>query len=210
MQSSYAISVSVLRNYLGAVCHSDHCSGGMGKYSCPCRWDGATHGQEYLPMPPSRDYTPNTVHDRGTPAGRRGLFACGLSDPNTKFDVDGRSADNNYIRRTDFPILRSTMSNVATILGILIVVALCGIVLAWAVRRRRWPQGQADEPQASASFDVPLPGAGQAGHRLVLSCPVCDFEAPLEDPATVGQTVACPICDQSFEVLEPEHAAASA
>ena len=103
------------------------------------------------------------------------------------------------------------MSSVATILGILIVVAFCGMVLARAARRRqRRLQGQADEPQASsASFDVPLTGAGQAGHRLVLSCPVCDFETPLEDPAMVGQTVACPICDQSFEVLEPEHATAS-
>ena len=104
------------------------------------------------------------------------------------------------------------MSSVATILGALIVVAICGLVLARAARRRqRGPQGQPDEPQASSvSFDVPLTGAGHADHHLVLSCPFCDFEAPLEDPVTVGQTVVCPICDQSFEVLEPDHATASA
>ncbi len=104
------------------------------------------------------------------------------------------------------------MSSVATILGALIVVVVCGIVLTRAARRRqRRPQSQPDEPQASpVSFDVPLTGTGHADHRLVLSCPFCDFEAPLEDPATVGQTVVCPICDQSFEVLEPDHATASA
>ncbi len=95
------------------------------------------------------------------------------------------------------------MSSIATILGMLIVVAICGMVLAGAARRRqRRPQGQPDEPQTSSvSFDVQLTGAG---HHLVLSCPFCDFEASLEDPAMVGQTVVCPICDQSFEVLEPD------
>ncbi len=104
------------------------------------------------------------------------------------------------------------MSSVATILGILIVVALCGMVLARAARwQQRKLQRQADEPQASSvSFDVQLTGAGCADHHLVLSCPFCDFEASFEDPATVGQTVVCPICDQSFEVLEPDHAIASA
>ena len=104
------------------------------------------------------------------------------------------------------------MSNVATILGMLIAGAICGMLLARAVRRRRrGPHGRPDETQASpVSFDVPVPAAGHADHHLVLSCPFCDFEAPLEDPATVGQTVVCPICDQSFEVLEPDHATASA
>ncbi len=104
------------------------------------------------------------------------------------------------------------MSSVATILGILIAVAICGMVLARAARRRqRGPQGSPDEPHASpVSFDVQLPGAGRSDHHLVLSCPFCDFEASLEDPAMVGQTVICPICDQSFEVLEPDHATASA
>ena len=163
-------------------------------------------------MPPSCDYTLNRYHDRGTLAGWRGLLAWRLSDPNTKFDDDGDSADNKYVRRTSFLILRSTMSSVATILGMLIVVAICGMVLARAARRRqRGPQGPPDEPHESpVSFDVPLPGASHAGHRLVLSCPFCDFEASLEDPATAGQTVVCPICDQSFEVLEPDHATASA
>ena len=101
------------------------------------------------------------------------------------------------------------MSNVATILGMLIAIAFCGIVLVRAARRRqRPPQGQPDEPQTSSvSFDVQLTGAG---HQLVLSCPFCDFEASLEDPAMVGQTVVCPICDQSFEVLEPDLVTASA
>ena len=104
------------------------------------------------------------------------------------------------------------MSNVATFMGILIVVAICGMVLARAARRRQQgPQGPPDEPQASSvSFDVQLTTPGHADHRLGLSCPFCDFEAPLEDPAMVGQTVACPICDQSFEVLEPDRATASA
>ncbi len=104
------------------------------------------------------------------------------------------------------------MSRIATILGMLIVGAVCGVLLARAVRRRqRTPQGQPDGPQASSvRFDVQLIGAGSADHDLVLSCPFCDFEAPLEDPATVGQTVVCPICDQSFEVLKPDHATASA
>ena len=208
MRSSYAISQPFLRNYLGAVCHSDHCSGGTGKYSCPCRWDGTTHWQEYLPMPPSRDCTMNTYHDRGTLVAWRGLRARCLSDPDTKFGDDAESADNKYIRRTSCLILRNAMPSVATILGILIVVAICGMVLARASRRRQ--QGPPDEPQASSvSFDVQLTTAGHADHHLVLSCPFCDFEAPLEDPAMVGQTVACPICDQSFEVLEPDHATAS-
>ncbi len=104
------------------------------------------------------------------------------------------------------------MSRVSTILAMLIVVAIWGVVLARAARRRqRGPQGQPDKPQAaSVSFDVPLPEAGHANHHLILSCPFCDFEASLEDPATVGQTVVCPICDQSFEVPEPAHATASA
>ena len=104
------------------------------------------------------------------------------------------------------------MSSVAAILGILIVMAICGMVLARAARRQqRRPHGQSDEPQASpVSFDVQLTGAGHADHHLVLSCPFCDFEASLEDPAVVGQTVVCPICDQSFEVLEPDSATASA
>ncbi len=104
------------------------------------------------------------------------------------------------------------MSSVATILGILIVVAICGMVLAQAARRRqRGPQGPPDEPQASpVSLGVQLTGAGRADHHLVLSCPFCDFEASLEDRATVGQTMVCPICDQSFELLEPDHATASA
>ncbi len=101
------------------------------------------------------------------------------------------------------------MSSVATILGILIVMAICGMGLARAARRRqRRPQGQSDEPQASAvNFDVQLV---EADRDLVLSCPFCEFEASLEDPAMVSQTVVCPICDQSFEVLEPDHAPASA
>ncbi len=104
------------------------------------------------------------------------------------------------------------MSSVATILGMLIAVAFCGVVLARAARRRqRRPQGQPDEPQASpVSFDVQLTQAGHADNDLVLSCPFCDFEASLEDPAMVGQTVVCPICDQSFEVLEPDHATVAA
>ncbi len=104
------------------------------------------------------------------------------------------------------------MSSVATILGMLIVVAICGMVLARAARRRqRGPQDPPDEPQAlPVSLDVQLTGARSADRHLVLSCPFCDFEASLEDPATVGQTVVCPICDQSFEVLEPDHATASA
>ncbi len=104
------------------------------------------------------------------------------------------------------------MSSVVAIMGMLIAVAICGVVLARAARRRQHgPQGQADQPQASSvSFDVQLSGAGHADHHLVLSCPFCEFEASLEDPATVGQTVVCPICDQSFEVLEPDHATASA
>ena len=104
------------------------------------------------------------------------------------------------------------MSSVATILGMLIVVAICGMVLAGAARRRQHgPQGPPEESQASSvSFDVPLIGAGRSDHHLVLSCPFCDFEASLEDPATVGQTMVCPICDQSFELLEPDHATASA
>ncbi|MCZ6654294.1 MAG: hypothetical protein O7D91_14860 [Planctomycetota bacterium] len=103
------------------------------------------------------------------------------------------------------------MSSIATILGILIVVAICGMVLAQAARRRqRRPQGQPDEPQASpVSFDVQLTETGHADPQLVLSCPFCDFEAPLEDPAMVGQSVVCPICDQSFEVLKPDPATAS-
>ena len=97
-------------------------------------------------------------------------------------------------------------------LGMLIAVAICGVVLARAARRRqRGPQGQADKPQASpVSFDVQLPGTGHTNRQLILSCPFCDFEASLEDPAMVGHTVACPICDQSFDVLEPDHATASA
>jgi len=103
------------------------------------------------------------------------------------------------------------MSRVATILGILIAAAICGIVLARTARRRQpGPQAQCDEPQAAGSFDGLLSEAGLATHHLVLSCPFCDFEASLEDAATVGQTVACPICDQSFEVLEPARATASA
>ena len=103
------------------------------------------------------------------------------------------------------------MSRVSTILAMLIVAAICGVVLARAARRRqRGLQGQPDKPQAaSVSFDVPLPEAGHANRHLILSCPFCDFEASLEDPATVGQTVVCPICDQSFELLEPDHAIAS-
>ncbi len=97
------------------------------------------------------------------------------------------------------------MSSVATILGLVTAVAICGVVLARLARQRR------GGPQASSvSFDVQLTGAGRTDHHLVLSCPFCDFEASLEDPATVGQTVVCPICDQSFEVLEPDHATASA
>lgn len=103
------------------------------------------------------------------------------------------------------------MSSVTTILGMLIVVAVCGVVLARAARRRqRGPHGQPDGPQVSSvRFDVQLPSADHIDDHLVLSCPLCDFEAPLEDPAMVGQTVICPICDQSFEVLEPDHATAS-
>ena len=104
------------------------------------------------------------------------------------------------------------MSSVATIMGMLIAVAICSVVLARAARRcRHSPQGQADKPQASpVSFDVQLPGTGHTNRHLVLSCPLCEFEAPLEDPAMVGQTVLCPICDSSFEVLEPDRATASA
>ena len=104
------------------------------------------------------------------------------------------------------------MSSVATILGILIAMVIGGMALARTARRRqRRPQGQPDEPQAlSVNFDVQLTGVGHADHPLVLSCPFCEFEAPLEDPAMVGQTVVCPICDQNFEVLEPDHATASA
>ncbi len=104
------------------------------------------------------------------------------------------------------------MSSVATILGMLIAIAFCGMVLAQAARRRqRGPQSQADAAHASSvSFDVQLSGAGQADNHLVLSCPFCEFEASLEDPTTVGQTVVCPICDQSFDVLEPGRATVAA
>ncbi len=97
-------------------------------------------------------------------------------------------------------------------MGTLIAVAICGVVLARAARRRQHgPQGHPDESQASSvSFDVRLPRADSADHHLVLSCPFCEFEAPLEDPAMVGQTAVCPICDSSFEVLEPDRATASA
>ncbi len=104
------------------------------------------------------------------------------------------------------------MSSLATVLGMLIAGALCGVVLARAVRaRRRGPQGSPDVRQTpSVSFDVQLTCAGSVNQHLVLSCPLCNFEASLEDPAVVGQTVVCPICDQSFEVLEPDQATASA
>lgn len=98
------------------------------------------------------------------------------------------------------------MTSFATILGSLIAAVLgCFILVRAAQRRQRRPQGQADLRHVSpVNFDVPLPEAGRSNRQMVLSCPVCDFEASLEDSAMVGQTVVCPICDQTFEVLEPE------
>ncbi len=44
---------------------------------------------------------------------------------------------------------------------------------------------------------------GAGGHEMYLSCPHCDYGGPLDDPNLVGQTVDCPLCQQSILVLEP-------
>ena len=56
------------------------------------------------------------------------------------------------------------------------------------------------------NLDLPAPD-GAADHELILSCPHCGFSGPMDDPSAVGETVDCPLCEESFLVLEPDTSA---
>lgn len=94
------------------------------------------------------------------------------------------------------------LSAAGTALIAFLLLGACALILA--LRRNRHeasvpPAASGAEP-AKSDLDRPEPSR----QELYLLCPHCQFEAPLDDAQLVGQTVDCPVCEQSFVVLKPD------
>lgn len=94
------------------------------------------------------------------------------------------------------------LSAAGTLLIAFLLLGACALGLALQRRRNEPPEPCPTGSADPARLDVDMPEPSRP--ELILSCPHCQFEGPLDDAQLVGQTVDCPLCEQSFVVLEPD------
>ena len=99
------------------------------------------------------------------------------------------------------------LSAAGAVLIALLLLGGCALILALQRSRNGPPEPSPASGAEPAKLDVDMPEPSR--QELFLSCPHCQFEGPLDDAQLVGQTVDCPLCEQSFVVLEPDCALTS-
>lgn len=83
---------------------------------------------------------------------------------------------------------------------------MAGALLAWfALSREQKGQRAAatPKPDRPVLYNVQI-AEDPSSDSLSLSCPRCGFTGPMDDVTIIGETVDCPLCEQPFDVLEPE------
>ncbi len=94
------------------------------------------------------------------------------------------------------------LSAAGTALIAFLLLGACALILALRRNGHEPSMPPAAGGAEPAKFDLDRPEPSR--QELYLLCPHCQFEGPLDDARLVGQTVDCPVCEQSFVVLEPD------